>query len=321
VVVASVSSNLPGTGRAGLAYQADGAVYDRDGELPLTRSISIRPSFFSTFDVGVVRGRPYTDLDLESNERVILVNESFARSAFPDGAALGRRIRFGTLDNAGDWSTIVGIVPDMWTPGGFVYQTGEECVFPVLKSSSNLYVAVRGRGDAASQVSIIRESVAAMDRDIAPTDFLSMKIVASRHALLYAVFGAAFMISGVASLFLAVLGLYSIMAFAVASRSYEMGVRMALGAKARNVIMLILRQGVSQIAIGLGVGLALGAGLAVALQRVILSVGGDTVDMNPLDPVLFVGIMAILAATGLTACFVPARRATRVDPMIAVRVE
>jgi putative ABC transport system permease protein len=244
---------------------------------------------------------------------VAIVNQSFATKFFERSSPLGRRIRFGRQPDA-PWITVVGVVPDMYE-GGLDDEVQEAVYTPLAQGPPQFFtIAARTRGEPMAVTQKVREAVIAVDSDLPIYFVRTLQSAIDQSYWFYSVFGVLFMVFGAAALFLAGVGLYGVMATSVAQRTREVGVRMALGAQARDVLMMILRQGMVQIAIGI----ALGLGLAAAVGNLIALV---LYEVNPRDPVVFAAIVSFLVAAALLACFVPARRATRVDPNIALRAE
>jgi ABC-type antimicrobial peptide transport system permease subunit len=175
-------------------------------------------------------------------------------------------------------------------------------------------IAVRTNGDAASATAFVRGAVAALDPNLAVYEINTLRFIIDRQTWFYTVFGTFFMAFGVCALFLASAGLYGVMSFAVTQRTREMGVRSALGARGRQLVMLIMRRSVVQLAIGLFLGLALALLASGALQPVLYKV-------NPRDAAVFAGVIITLAVASLVATFLPARRVTKIDPVVALVVE
>jgi ABC-type antimicrobial peptide transport system permease subunit len=212
------------------------------------------------------------------------------------------------------WRTIVGVVGNVFT-GDNEEPWAASIFMPFAQEPSNFAsMAVRTQGAPLSITTEVREAVASLDADLPIYWVYTMRQSLERSMWFVRVFGTMFMIFGIIALFLAGIGLYAVMAFSVSRRAREVGIRMALGAKTRDVIRLIFGQGMVQLTIGL----TLGMGLAYGVSRLITLI---LFDVQPRDPVIFGGVAAVLAAAGLMACLVPAWRATAVDPNIALRAD
>jgi len=245
---------------------------------------------------------------------VTIVNRSFAETFFPNRDPLGRRIRVGTGENAGPWRTVIGVAPDVWMQG--IDDVDAEGFYVPLGQVDQRFIsiAIRTQGSPLDLTARVRDEVTAIDPDL-PIYFVnSMDGVIRQSSWFYGVFGGLFMVFGFVALFLASVGLYAVMAFSVRRRTQEVGVRMALGAEQRDVLRLILRQGMTQLALGVVIGLGLAWWLARTLRVILFQV-------DPGDPLIFMAILVTLALTGFLATIVPARRATRVDPALALRYE
>jgi putative ABC transport system permease protein len=212
----------------------------------------------------------------------------------------------------------VGVIPDVYMEG--LSSIGEAdpwgMYFPLDQSDIRFaYIALRAEGDDPMTLAAgARGDVAAVDPDIPLYWTQSHQAAIDEGTWFYRVFGNLFMVFGLVALFLASVGLYGVMAASVSNRTNEMGIRMALGAQSGDVLRLIMRQGAVQIGIGMALGLALAALLSRGLEMVLFQV-------DPWDPAVFVLIAVVLAAVGMLASYVPARRATRVDPAVALRYE
>jgi putative ABC transport system permease protein len=273
------------------------------------------PGAFDVLRVSMLQGRGITEQDRDGSLPVAVVNETLARRYF-DGDAIGKRIRMGGRSSEQDWRTIVGVVPDMYLEG----LNGNELVaavyVPFAQSNARFMsvIASSRGGDPMALAQPVREAVLGVDPDLPIYFVQTLKKAIDDNHWFYMVFGVLFMVFGGAALFLAAVGLYGVMSTSVSNRTREMGVRMALGAERSNVLGLIMRQGLLQLGIGLTLGLALAVGVSNLLQMLLF-------DVNPRDPLTFVGIALVLTGTAAAACFVPARRATRVDPMHALRYD
>ncbi len=313
----ALTTNLPGLGSGGRRFAIEGETYETDQDYPDARVASITPNFFRTFDVNIVRGRGFTRQDDADALEIIIVNQRFAERYFAGRDPIGRRIREGTSSSEAEWKTIVGIAPNLRMNGLGNNQTDPAGYYvPVAQSDIRfMSLAVRTRG--ASPLTItpdVRRAVRTVDADLPIYNVLSMDGAIKRATWFYNVFGTLFIIFGAAALFMASVGLYGVLAFSVSRRTQEMGIRMALGANAGNVIRLVLGQGLMQ----LGVGLTIGLGLAFGLSNIVAIL---MFDVQPRDPTVFGSIVGVIAIVGLLASFVPARRATRIHPVEALRYE
>ena len=313
VEAASLTTALPGFWGGWSTFGVEGEAYGQDRDRPSAHRIPVGPRFFETFGVTPLRGRTLTDTDRPGSIAVAVVNESFARRHL-DGDAVGRRLRFGTDDDDRPWRIVVGVVPDMHA-GGVRGEDPEAVYVPLAQADPRfLSIAARTRGDPYAGTAEVRAALSAVDTDIPLywVGSLQDRIDAAHWDI--GVFGSIFGLLGMAALFLAGIGLYAVMAHAVGRRTREIGIRMALGAHARQVLGMVLRQGIGQIALGL----ALGLGLAAMLARLLTDM---LFDIDPRDPLTFAVTVLVLAGAGMTASLLPARRATRVDPVTALRAD
>ena len=311
---AALTTRLPGLGSGTQNFALEGKSYATDRDYPSARFVAVTPSYFPTFRLRAVEGRVFAAGDIGGTLPVAVVTRNFARKHFPDGSGVGRRIRFGQSTSQEPWRTIVGVIPDVWYQGTDT-ETPEVILTPIAQGDYRfLSVAMAAGGNPMALAEPVRAQVVALDPD-QPTYFTrTLQQAIDQNAWFYGVFGTLFMVFGFAALFLATVGVYGVMSFAVSRRTQEVGVRMALGAGARDVLALFLRQGALQVGLGITIGLGLAVLLAQGLRIILFQV--DTK-----SPFMFAAVSATLAATGLLAVFIPARRATRVDPMVALRYE
>ena len=186
---------------------------------------------------------------------------------------------------------------------------------PLAQQHSNFVsLAVRTDGPPMAITSQVRSAIASLNLDIPMYFVYSMEDALARPTWFIRVFGTMFMIFGVIALFLASVGLYAVMSFSVSRRVREMGIRMALGAQSGDVVGLIFRQGALQVGVGMVLGLALSAGVASVMRVVLFQV-------EPRDPTIFTGVALVLGVVAMVACLMPARRATRIDPLVALRAD
>jgi len=316
VQAASISSGLPATrqGLGGQLFAVDGKSYSRDQDYPNARWLSVTPGFFATLQLPIVAGRGFTDGDREGALPVAIVNRAFAAKYFSGTDPIGRRIRVGTSKSTAPWLTIVGIVPDVF--GGQNDNPKPPAFFqPFAQAHTNFaYISARTAGPPLGITAPVREAVSALNPDIPLYWVDTLDSAIAQQLWFVRVFGTMFMIFGFVALFLASVGLYAVMAFSVSRRTREVGIRMALGAQSRDVVRMIFGQGLLQLGIGMTSGLALATGISQLLKIILFQV-------QPRDPSIFGGVAATLVGVGLLACFLPARRATQVDPLVALRSE
>lgn len=314
VLHASLTDVLPGKGAGLGSFALEGEAYPTDRDYPRARGAMVTPDFFVTVGVEPLQGRTFNRGDARESLPVAIVNESFVRRFSPGEEILGRRVRRGTSESEEAWRTVVGVVPDLYMEGvGQDRDNAQGMYWPLAQDDANFVsIAVRGRGDPATLAPIIRDEVSRHSPDT-PIYWPQTLEEAVREDLWWVdLFGGLFAVFGLGALFLAAVGLYGVMAFSVKQRTHEVGIRMALGAQGGSVLRLILRQGVVQVFLGLLLGLGLGALLSRGIRQ------GFTL-VEPWDPQVFLGICAVLLTTAFLATIFPARRATKVDPVEALR--
>lgn len=275
------------------------------------------PGYFSTMGIPLLSGRDFTRRDLPDTQQVAIINNAFAHKFWPDGNAIGKRLSFST--DHPKWYEIVGVVGNV-KHRGLDIADSPEVYIPVFQPLFEdgyvppLYVVVRTVNDPLQVAGAMRSEVAAIDRDQPISSLMTMDqrisdSIAPRrfNMFLLGLFAAL-------ALILAAIGIYGIMAFSVAQRTHEIGVRMALGASATDVLKLVLRNGFTLALVGIVVGLL----VAFAATRVLSTL---LYDVSATDPSIFVIDALLLAVAALLACYIPARRATKVDPIVALRYE
>jgi putative ABC transport system permease protein len=311
---AGLTSQLPGVGNGMDTFGIEGRSYAKDADYPRAGSYSVSSGYFSTFGLKSVEGRTFTRADRGGTLPVAVVNQAFVATHLAGVDPIGRRIRFGASRSSAPWLTIVGVVPNTFA-GDPEHMRPPIIYRPLAQNHSNfLSMAVRTSGAPMTITPQVRDLVSTLNRDIPIYWVYSMREAMARPLWFIRVFGTMFMIFGAIALFLAAVGLYAVMAFSVGRRTREVGIRMALGAKPRDVVGMVVRQGVWQLGAGMLAGLTLALGIA-QLMKVVLF------DVEPRDPMIFGGVVAVLTIAGLLACLIPARRATRVDPLLALRAD
>ena len=313
----ALTNALPAAGSGRRRFAIEGQTYETDQDYPRARTADITPDFFETFDISLARGRDFTLQDDADAPGAILVNQRFVARFFPGEDPIGRRIREGTSESQEDWKTIVGVVPDLRMEG-FDSDVNEQAgYYAPLAQRDQRFISIAVRlpgGDPLALTAEVRAAVRSVDSDLPIYWVRGMPEVIRQGTWFYNVFGSLFIVFGAAALFMASIGLYGVLAFSVSRRIQEMGIRMALGANAKNVIRLVMREGAVQLAIGLTVGMAMAFGVSNVIGLILF-------DVEPRDPAVFGTIVVVIALVGIVASFVPALRATRVDPMVALRYD
>ncbi len=313
----ALTTNLP-VNNSGRDIAIAGQVYARPQDYPTAANATVTPGFFRTFGTALVRGREFNASDDGTSAPVAIVNQAFIDKFLPGREALGQRFAERTgNDSLAPWKTIVGVVPNLHMEG---FDTDDRRPYgyyvPLAQRDvrfATIVIHVSGP-DAMTLTGSVREVVRSMNPNLPIFEVNSMQGAIRQESWFFYVFGTLFIAFGAAALFMATVGLYGVLSFSVSRRMKEMGIRMALGASARDVIRLVMRQGGKQIAVGLGLGLL----AAYGLTRVI---GILMFEVQPRDPPVFAMVVLVIAAVGMLASLVPARRATRAQPTVALRHE
>jgi putative ABC transport system permease protein len=270
---------------------------------------SITPDYFQTIGTRLVRGRLFTDRDNETAAGSAIVNESFARRFWPDQDPLGRRIRVARVELEGE---VVGVVADVKTSrlesdsGGELYTPYAQRPWPVMS------IAVRTSGDPMAMAGTVRKQIATLDPELPLTSIRPMEdVVADSFSQRRWTLWLLGIFAGIA-ISLAAVGIYGLLAYSVEQRRQEMGIRRALGATPRDLLSLVLREGLTLTSAGILFGLAGSLALTRALATLLYHV-------SPIDPVIFAVTALVFLAVALLASYLPARRAIRIDPLVAIR--
>jgi putative ABC transport system permease protein len=273
----------------------------------------VSPSFFAAMEIPLKAGRYFTEDDDAGSPRVAIVDEVFARREWPGESALGKRLRLAAGDTS--WVTVVGVVSHI-VQRSVNERTDAQLFRPLAQDGYETmsFVLRAAGGDASTLVPAAKSVVQSLDRDLPLAHLQTMEDVIRDRMFQSRVYGSMFGIFALAALLLASIGLYGVMSYAVAQRTHEMGVRMALGARARDVVSLVMRGGARLIAAGLLIGVPAAFGLARLLEGLLYGVSAS-------DPATFIAIPVALTIVAFVASYVPARRATRVDPNVALRSE
>ena len=301
-------------GSINMGYQVEGRPVLNNAQLPTAELVTVNAEYFKVMRIPLMRGRAFTSSDGVDAPRVCIISETIARRSFPNEDSIGKNMIFG-LTNANTARRIVGIVRDVKFRGLNEVTSAEMYVPFQQEPLGGLQFAVRApRSIANSIIPALRAKVHELNRDIPVDDIapmaesISQTIAPERfRTLLLGLFGAVAML-------LTAVGVYGVLSYNVSTRTREIGIRMALGSSRGNVQSMVLRQGMLQIVVGLAAGLALAFALTRLMQGMLYGVSAA-------DPLTFVSVVALVTLVALIACYVPARRATKVDPMIALRNE
>ncbi len=315
--------------------EIEGKTYAAKGDHPNVNFEQVSPGFFQVLGQKVIAGRDFDDSDLDTKLPVTVVNEAFARKHFGNESAIGRRIRTGdgSTPQFGPWRTIVGVVTTVRMSGPFNNQKVENTGFyvpfysvpfgpaapePLANQFATVIVKPRPGQSAEAILPDLRREVRKADSNLplyfAATPKFNLDGVVAVNRVIATLFSAL----GMVAVILAAVGLYGVMSFSVSQRTVEFGVRMALGAGGSRILTMVLTQGARQIALGLALGLALALSIATVGRDGIASI---LFGVSALDPVTYVSVFALVTVISLFSVFVPARRATRVRPMEALRAE
>jgi putative ABC transport system permease protein len=294
-------------------YLVEGAAEPPPGKENDGRYRVCTPDYFQTMEIPIIKGRGFTEQDKAGAPPVVIVNETLARKHWPGGDAIGKRIRFyGQLEKA-PWMEIVGVVQDV--KHELNLPVTPEYYLPHAQDSWNSMVLVaRTTVEPGSLAPQIRQQVWAIDKDQPVFGVYTMREVRALSLALYSFSSVMLSIFAGVALLLAAIGIYGVMFYVVTQRTQEIGIRMALGARAIDVLKLVIRNGMSLAVIGVVVGLA----GAFALTRLLASL---LVGVTPTDVGTFSFVTLGLLLVALLACYIPARRATKVDPLVALRYE
>jgi putative ABC transport system permease protein len=287
----------------------------RDGEEPFAFFTGVTPHMQRTMALPLLRGRDFTDAEGMSRTAVALINDTMAKRFWPDADPVGRRFRLARTEPA-EWFTVIGVTPD------FVRNNVDDDEPPLPAAfvpypyapTPNTGFTVRTAGDPTSVAAAIRSQIRGSDPGLPIFAVRSMEDVRTMSFWQYRLFGYMFGIFGAAALFLAGVGVYGVLSFSVSQRTQEMGVRIALGASGNDVLALVVRQGLTLAAIGVALGLIGAFGITRVIQSLLYNVTAT-------DPISFGGVAIFLAVIAALASYLPARRATTVDPIVALRNE
>ncbi len=295
-------------------FQVEGRVAPDQRHSPWADAQSVSPEYFRLMRVPIVAGRVLAEADREDSQPVAIVNQKLARLQWPGESAVGKRIRMGAPDSSGPWLTVVGVAADVlydWTS-----RVPQSTIYLPLPQAPNAVslLAIRTDVDPASYVQATRARIAAIDPNLPAFDVKTLALAIHESTVGLGYTDGMMAVLGLIALAVAVVGVYGVMANSVGERTHEFGVRMALGAQPRDVLWLASRRGLLIAAAGF----AIGVPAAIACARLLAAL---VYGASPSDPATFIGVPLLLGFAVSVACYIPARRAMRVDPLVALRYE
>ncbi len=315
VAGAALTDSLPISGSNwNSIFIAEGKPVPARPDLPASAFTPVSDGYFEAMGMRLVRGRLFNTAERPKSAPTIVVNETLARRIWPGDDPIGKRLKQGWPEQPGTWREVVGVVGDVKLEG-IAVGTPLQVFLPLAhETSRNLWMVVRSTGDPAAVQPSIEAALHAIEKDVplysvgTMDSLIEASIARERMSMLVLV-----VFAGIA-LTLASVGLYGVVSHGVTERTHEIGVRMALGAESGHVLGLVVRQGLSAAAVGAAIGLAGAAALSQSMKGLLFGV-------EPTDPMTFAVVITTLLLVTIVACYLPARRATRVDPTQALRAE
>jgi predicted permease len=321
---ASAINHLPLAGDIwGFSFQVEGERLSRPSDAPTAAYRAVFPGYFKTMNLPILQGRDVSDSDTLNSQGVVMVNEWLARHHWPGQEAVGKHLALDTPGANAKRLTVIGVVKNS-VRGEWTEPPEDELFVPYLQDQAYMTnpappfayatLVVRTTGDPASMAPVIRSIVHSMNQNAPLSEVQTMDQVVSEatseprfYVLLLGAFAAV-------ALVLAAVGIYGMMSYSVSRRTQEIGIRIALGARTVDVIRLVVGQGASLALLGLGVGVVVAFAVTSLMARLLYGI-------RPTDPITFVAVVVVLSTVALIASYIPARRATKVDPIVALRYE
>ncbi len=307
----ALTSNLPGLGAGSREIEIEHAPAVDPAHRPSASFVVQSPGYLQAINLPLLLGRDFNETDGTPNHRAAILTRECAEHFWPGQSAIGKRFRFYDNNKPGDWITVVGVSANI------VQELNEKSPNPLMfvplrqEGWNGMALLIRSDGNP---IPAVRSAVQNLDQDLPLQDVYTLPEAIQHDEWFLHLFGRIFSGFALIALVMAAVGIYAVLAQATNSRTQEIGVRMALGASTRNIMALVMRRGIWQIAAGLAIGLA--AALPAARAMASLPIG-----VSSSDPVVFLIVAALLAIVGLLACWIPAHRAAALDPVKAIRYE
>ncbi len=297
-------------------FEVEGQPIPEGQNYPLTEQLFIHSDYFRALGIPVLQGRHFTEMDNANSPPVVLINQTMERRYFPEGGAIDKHIHAGGFGPEDPWITIIGVVGDV-KYNGLAAEEAPTIYTPYEQQNQlrgSIYILLRTSTDPQNLIAAVRHEVEQMDSDLPIANIKTgEKLLAESvgqprfHTTLIAIFA-------LVALVLAAIGIYGVIAYSVTQRTHEIGIRMALGARPRDVLKLVIGKGMKLALIGVAVGLIAAFALTRLMENLLFKVSAT-------DLLTYAVITVLLTAVALLACYIPARRATKVDPMVALRYE
>lgn len=311
---AAIVNHLPlGGSNSSTSFLIEGVPEPPPGQEFNGRYRVCSPEYFQTLGIALLKGRAFNEQDRAGAPPVIIVNETLARKYWPETDPVGKRMRYTGPPEENPWMEVVGVVKDVKHELNLPV-TSDFYVPHAQDAWSSMVLVAKTKVAPETMAAPIRRELLALDKDQPVFDVRTMQEVRAISLAIYSFSSVTLSIFAGVALLLAAIGIYGVMAFAVMQRTHEIGIRMALGARAADVLKLIVRNGMSMAVLGVAVGLAGAFGLTRLLESLLFGV-------TPTDFVTFIVVTFVLLLVALLACYLPARRATKVDPLVALRYE
>jgi predicted permease len=314
VTHAAMTSSLPSLGAESRHIEIEDAPLANPDHGPAAAVLVQLPGYFSAIDLPILLGRDFNETDGIAGRKCAVVTKEFAARYWPNQEAVGKRFRFYADGKPGDWIAVIGVSADMVQQ--FNRLTHDPLVFVPYRQEKygGMELVVRSSGNPSSQVAAVRVALQDMDQDLPLNNARTLAEAIHRNQWYLRVFGTMFFVFALIALAIASVGIYAVIAEATSNRTQEIGVRMALGASSRNILVLVLTRGLKQLIAGLVLGLV----AAIPAARLMTTL---PLHVSSYDPILFVTVSLLLGTVGLLACWLPARRAAALDPVKAICYE
>lgn len=316
VAAVAATTNFPGLGSSERGIEIDGHPNPDPKQPPRASFIVQTPNYLSTIGLPLLAGRGFAETDGDTGKESVIVSRAFAAKYWPDQSPIGQRLRFVEDEKPAEWMSVIGVAADI------EQNTGNKNAPPLIYVTYRqqpwgwMGVMLRTSGDPAALARQVRATLQKLDQDLPLFEVRTLTAALDKNRWFLQVFGTLFAVFALTGLLMASVGIYAVVAQSTARRTREIGIRMALGATAGNIARLVLARGLTQLGIGLALGLAGSFAATQLMDRV-----GFLVATSPRDPMVFVSITVLLLAIGGFACWLPSRRAAALHPVQALRCE